>query len=213
MGGISMLALLRGIWRGANEAQAQVEPLARKPAALRTAPLPEAIGDPTSEFMRRESLMDREERIAGYAFSLFARLQDRLNQSHPLSRRAFDLALLMRLSLHGGDSLLGERLAFVSLAADSLSNPMLEDIAACNTELMLECTQTESTDWRGLGAHNTAVSEQGFLLDLHIHASADTACPLMGCVDMVQIEAPAPAASGTQCSKPGRVLVCTQDGF
>ncbi|RFO95314.1 hypothetical protein DIC66_18975 [Rhodoferax lacus] len=185
-----MFAFLRRLWPAAKPPRASNPPPAAAPPPRKSRPLPERIPDPTSEFVRRESLLDRSEHIAGYTFSLFAKLHDRLSRRNGVSRRAFDLALLMRMALYDGDALLGHRLALVNLAADSLHDPVLANVPVHNTVLMLEVIQPESTDWEALVSRATALIAQGFSIGMCVQDASDLARPLLAHVDYIQVEVP-----------------------
>ena len=187
---ISVFAFLRRLWPVAKPPRANNTLRAVAPLPRKSHPLPERIADPTSEFVRRESLLDRSENIAGYTLSLFAKLQDRLSRRNSVSRRAFDLALLMRMALYDGDALLGHRLSIVNLAADSLHDPMLANVPVLNTVLMLQVIQPESTDWDALVSRATALVTQGFSIGMCVQDASELAYPLLAHVDYIQVEVP-----------------------
>lgn len=141
----------------------------------------------TNAFVRREAIIDRSEKIAGYEFSLLTTLQERKRRLGSMAKRAYDAALLTRLTLSGVPSLLGHRLAFVSLSAESLGSAPLDGLPPQNTVLMLEVTQ-QSPDWEGIAARLAELRQKGFSGGLKIHDAADTACPLMASLDFVQVD-------------------------
>ena len=139
------------------------------------------------DFVRRQTLLDRSEHIAGYSFSLVAKLQDRLSSRSATTRLAFDAALLTRLTLNGGASLLGQRLAFVKLAAESLNNPLLANLPAQNTVLLLELTQSNA-DWQWLAEHAADLQARGFLIGLHAQDASVLNCPLVSRADFLEVD-------------------------
>ncbi len=180
-----MLDLLRRLW-SAVEKPFTAEPPAAVPAATPVQrPLPGAPA--LQDFVRRESLIDRAERIAGYEFSLFSGLQERLKQRSSKARRAYDAALLTRLSGTDGAPLLGQRLALVQLAVDSLQDPLLSGLPAQNTVLMLDVAQPQA-DWETLGARAAALVAKGFFIGLHIPSAHAMASPLLARADFIQVD-------------------------
>jgi EAL and modified HD-GYP domain-containing signal transduction protein len=180
-----MLGLLRRMW-GAAEKPLHAEPAIATIATATPRPAAAVATLAPGDFMRRETLIDRAERIAGYEFSLFSGLQQRLKSRGGSARRAFDAALLTRLTLQGGSSLLGQRLAFVHLAADSLQEPLLDVLPAQNTVLMLDVAQPES-DWTLLATQATALVARGFFLGVQVPDASALACPLLALADFIAV--------------------------
>lgn len=92
----------------------------------------------SATFVRREPVLDREERIAGYTFNLQDNLQSRLQGKQDLQLKVYDDLLLRNLTTLGIHSLLGHRLAFVGLSPVSLDNPLLQRLPTQGTVLMLK---------------------------------------------------------------------------
>lgn len=150
------------------------------------APLKNASGSGTS-FIRREAVLNRAERIAGYEFSLLAGLQARTAIGGAVARRAYDAALLTRLSAHGVTSLLGNRLAFINISAGSLGNPQIDRLPPQNTVLVFD-SDDEPADPGGLQARLGELRRRGFALGLRYAASSDGVTPLLGEADFVQVD-------------------------
>ncbi|KYC29160.1 putative signal transduction protein [Sterolibacterium denitrificans] len=113
-------------------------------------------------FVCREPILDRQERIAGYAFDLHAKLQLRLRlQQDPTARRAYDDALLRNLTALDVHGLLGHRLAFVHLSPASLGHPLIERLAAQNTVLMLTLEASAMPAPTALQAQLDALRQRG----------------------------------------------------
>jgi EAL and modified HD-GYP domain-containing signal transduction protein len=185
-----MLGFWQRIWGAAGKAPAVAAlgaPGATTPAPVSARPGPAASVAASKDFVRRQALLDRTERIAGYAFSLVSGLQDRLKSRGDGARRAFDAALLTRLTLHGGASLPGQRLALVHLAADALQDPQLANLPAANTVLMLDLSQP-GTDPQASAERAAALSAQGFFIGLQLHDASLLAHPLLACADFVQLD-------------------------
>ena len=140
-----------------------------------------------NSFVRREALLDRTQKLAGYEFSLLTTLQARQQRRSGVAKRAYDAALLTRLALPGMASLLGDRLAFVTLSADSVGNPQIDHLPARNTVLILE-VGPDVTDWEGIAARLAELKQKGFFSGVRIHDAADAACPLIDGLDFIQID-------------------------
>lgn len=95
----------------------------------------EGKSDDTS-FVCREPLLNRQEQIAGYAFTLNENLQSRLEGKQDLLHRVYDDVLLRSLTSLSVHSLLGHRLAFVKLSPVSLESALVQQLPPENTILM-----------------------------------------------------------------------------
>lgn len=149
-------------------------------------PLKEADGVHAA-FVRREAVLNRDEKIAGYEFSLLTTLQSRLRRRGGAARRAYDIALLSRLTLTDVPSLLGHRMAFISISPESLDSPLIHDLPTQNTVLMLDVTE-QQTDWNATRRMLDELKAKGFSSGLQIHQTSDILCPLIGGLDFVQID-------------------------
>jgi EAL and modified HD-GYP domain-containing signal transduction protein len=96
-----------------------------------------AAAAPAHSFVSREPVLNRNEQIAGYEFSLHEKTQLRLKGEMDLLQKVYDDALLRNLTSLGVNALLGSRLAFVRLSPVSLGNPLIQQLPVNNTVLML----------------------------------------------------------------------------
>ena len=106
----------------------------------------------SSSFIRREAILDRNERIAGYEFALGQKVQSRLMDKSALIRRVYDEAMLGNLAPLGVSSLLGGRSAFIRLSLDSLRSPLLTTIAHPNMVIMIAPRPLAEVDLAALRA-------------------------------------------------------------
>lgn len=142
-------------------------------------------------FVRREAILDRSEKIAGYEFSLLMTVQERLLRRGGMAKRAYDAALLTRLTVHQETpSLLGRRLAFINLSSASLENTLVDTLPKENTVLVLDLLQ-QRTDWNDLSPRLESLQKMGFLCGLSLHESSEATNPLMHTMDFIQINIPA----------------------
>lgn len=99
--------------------------------------LPASTAEEAQSFVCREPLLNRNQRIAGYQFSLPEEVELRLQSGMEFLPKIYDDAILRNLTSLGDDALLGSRLAFVRLSPDSLDNPRIHQLPKQNTVLML----------------------------------------------------------------------------
>jgi EAL and modified HD-GYP domain-containing signal transduction protein len=138
-------------------------------------------------FVRRETVLNRAEKVAGYEFLLITRLKARLARRGGTATRAYDSALLARLALHEVMSLLGTRLAFVTLSAESLANETIGRLPRQNTVLIFELTR-QTSDLQTIATHFARLKEMGFCHGIHISDSSDVSCPLIADSEFIQID-------------------------
>lgn len=132
---------------GAPEPLVRLNELAPLRHVQEAAEAPEQSAAPKkSSFVCREAVLGRDQRIAGYDFSLHRSLQSRLSDRRELIHKVYDDALVRSLSLLGVDALLGHRLAFVSLTPASLANPQIARLPPGNLVLMLAAPQGYAMD-------------------------------------------------------------------
>ncbi|MBV2234730.1 MAG: HDOD domain-containing protein [Sterolibacterium sp.] len=122
-----------------------------------------------SGFICRELILDRQQQIAGHAFDLPRKLRQRLQATHADTetnaattlQRAYGDALLRSLSQLDLHELLGKRLAFVHLSAAALGHPLIEQLPAQNTVLMLSLADSPPVSAAALQAHIDALRQRG----------------------------------------------------
>lgn len=129
-----MLKGLVGMLSGSKEAA--------KPAPQREAPAkpaPEAAKPAKApSVMRREAMLGRDQRVAGYTFMLRRALDDQRDSNLPEMRRLYDETLLGNLQRMEISRLLGQRMAFVPLAPGSLALPLIDGWPAAGTVWLLD---------------------------------------------------------------------------
>lgn len=129
-----MLKGLVGMLSGSKEAA--------KPAPQREAPAklaPDAVKPAKApSVMRREAMLGRDQRVAGYTFMLRRALDDQRDSNLPEMRRLYDETLLGNLQRMEISRLLGQRMAFVPLAPGSLALPLIDGWPATGTVWLLD---------------------------------------------------------------------------
>jgi len=141
-----------------------------------------------SSFVCREAVLNRNERIGGYEFSLKRKLQARMLERSALIRRAYDEAMLHNLAPLGVSSLLGDRLAFIRLSADSLENPLLEKFSGSNTVVMVAPAGMAEAELAGTGARLRSMKEAGIRHGWAIDRPRPEMAGLLREADFIEVE-------------------------
>ncbi|MHB1186066.1 EAL and HDOD domain-containing protein [Thiobacillus sp.] len=116
--------------------------------------------------MRREAMLGRDQRVAGYTFMLRRAVDDPLDSNLPDVQRLYDETLLGNLLRMDIARLLGQRLAFVPLAPASLNHPLIEGWPAAGTVWLLNLVaQTPIDD--ALLARVQELKSRGFSFAVH----------------------------------------------
>ena len=138
-------------------------------------------------FVRREAILDRSEKIAGYEFSLQTRLQARMQRGNELTKRAYDSALLGRLASQGVSSLLGRRLGFITLSIESLNNALIDALPPQNTVLTLDFSEPSLHLDDSVDRLN-ALRAKGFAIGLTHHRGSDALTLPLDAPDFIEID-------------------------
>lgn len=149
--------------------------------------VPMKAAEGVHSFVRRESILNRREQIAGYEFSLITPLKARTARRSGVAARAYDVALLTRLELHRAASLLGARLALICLSIESMDNEAIDRLPRGNTVLVFELGD-QNHAWGHLASAFAGLREKGFRRGIRVSAAADAACPLIADADFVQVD-------------------------
>ena len=163
-----MLNRLVGMWSGKENAAAPAPAPravpAEAPAAPRTAAKAPSV-------MRREAMLGRDQRVAGYTFMLRRAADEPAASVLPDMQGLYDETLLGNLQRMDIARLLGQRQAFVPISPASLNHPLIEGWPAAGTVWLLNVdvqTEVDST----LLASLTALKSRGFGFALHGNAAA-----------------------------------------
>jgi EAL and modified HD-GYP domain-containing signal transduction protein len=76
----------------------------------------------------REAVLGKDQRVAGYAFSLRYEVNRRVRAASTNIQRLYDTVLLRNLQVMDVQRLLEHRLAFIDVSASSLAMPLLEEL-------------------------------------------------------------------------------------
>ena len=152
-----------------------------------------------SSFICREAILDRNERIAGYEFTLGQGVQARMLEKSALVRRVYDEVMLDNLAPLGVSSLLGERSAFIRLSVESLKIPQLEALASPNTVIMITLRPIAEVDLAEMRANLAHIKALGFKQGWSINQPRPDYAEFLSKADFIEID---PAAlDGIQLKK------------
>jgi EAL and modified HD-GYP domain-containing signal transduction protein len=97
-------------------------------------------------FICREVVINRQQKIDGYEFSLSPRLQSRFSEKSARVKQVCDDAILRNLSCLGVPSLLGNSQAIIRLSPSALKNPLLEGFSKMNLAILLNPNELATVD-------------------------------------------------------------------
>lgn len=150
-----MLQWLLGLFRTSNSTVAATtiaSPLSAPDSAL---PPP---------FLRRESLLDSEQRVAAYAFSLETPAAMRGHVWHATTQKFFDNVLIDHFVSDKLSGLLNKRLVFLPLGPAGLENPKLEQLPRQNLVIEFDPPATADFSNEAVLDRLSALRESGFQL-------------------------------------------------
>ena len=120
-----------------DHAAAQVNRAALAEVDKAIVPSSQASTDKAPSVMRREAMLGREQRVAGYTFKLRRAADDPRDATLPDVQRLYDETLLDNLQRMDITRLLGQRLAFVPVVPATLFNPLIDNWPAAGTVWVL----------------------------------------------------------------------------
>jgi EAL and modified HD-GYP domain-containing signal transduction protein len=118
----------------------------REAPAAAAAPAKPAEARKAPSVMRREAMLGRDQRVAGYTFMLRRAADEQRDETLPDVQRLYDETLLGNLLRMDIARLLGQRLAFVPLAPASLNHPLIESWPAAGTVWLLNLDAQTAID-------------------------------------------------------------------
>ena len=111
--------------------------------------------------MRREALLGRDQKVAGYTFMLRRTLDEQRDSSLPDVQRLYDETLLGNLQRMDISRLLGQRLAFIQIVPATLNHPLIETWPAAGTVWILNMDDQIEVD-AALPARMAELHARGF---------------------------------------------------
>lgn len=134
-----MLNRLVGMLSGKQEnAAAQVNRTKLAETGKASEPAPQAPPRKKASVMRREAMLGRDQRVAGYTFMLRRAADEQDDAAPPDVQRLYDETLLDNLQRMDVARLLGQRLAFVPVVPTTLFSPMIDSWPGAGTVWILK---------------------------------------------------------------------------
>jgi EAL and modified HD-GYP domain-containing signal transduction protein len=149
-------------------------------------PLATATGAKNA-FVRREAILNRDQKIAGYQFSLLPNLRLKRKEDHRIARLPYDEILLDRLGFYDISALLGHRFALVDLSPMSLNSPLIRRLQANRTWLTLQLSKDETNLEQFLAPIERAQSE-GFSVGIRIRTGVLSNAEVIAAFDHIQVD-------------------------
>ena len=140
-----MLKGLVGLLSGKDSAKNNAAAPPQRAVSPKVAPVPKPAAKAPS-VMRREAMLGREQRVAGYTFMLRRAPDDQRDSNLPDVQRLYDETLLGNLQRMDVSRLLGQRQAFVPIAPAGLNHPLIEDWPAKGTVWLLNLIAQSGID-------------------------------------------------------------------
>ncbi len=163
-----MLNRLVGMLSGKESAAAPPPRVVPAERVSATKPVPKAAAKAPS-VMRREALLGRDQKVAGYTFMLRRTLDEQRDSALPDVQRLYDETLLGNLERMDIARLLEQRLAFVPIAPATLNHSLIEGWPAAGTVWVLNI-DTQTLIDEALLARMGELKSRGFNFALHADA-------------------------------------------
>lgn len=158
-----MLNRLVGMWSGKDNAAPPPRAVA---AELESMPKPAAKAP---SVMRREAMLGRDQKVAGYTFMLRRAQDEQRDAALPDMQRLYDETLLGNLQRMDVARLLEQRLAFVPITPATLNHPLIEGWPGAGTVWILNIDAQTLLD-ESLLARMGDLKSRGFSFALHADA-------------------------------------------
>lgn len=129
-----------------------------------------ADADPShspQSIVRREAVLGKDQRVAGYSFTLRHGVNLRVKSSSVNIQRLYDEVLLRNMQGMALHRLLGHRLAFVAISAGSLGLPRLEQLPTAGVVYMVGPNEQLSADPELMLARLARLKNLGYRIGLH----------------------------------------------
>jgi len=164
-----VLNRLAGMFSGGKEQAAPPPRVVAEPAPSHAKPPAKA-----GSVMRREAMLGRDQKVAGYTFMLRRTAEGQADADLPDIQRLVDETLLDNLRHMDIERLLGKRQAFVPIAPSTLNHPLLDDWPAAGTVWLLKMDAQTTID-DALLARLAEMKAAGFSFALQADVSAPSA--------------------------------------
>ncbi len=157
-----------------------------------------------STFVCRDQIVDRNERIAGYEFSLDSQMQSRFKDRSAGIRKVYDDALLRELAASRVGNLLVDQVALVEVALESVAKGMPGEFPRANSVLVLDPMQESLPDEAMAIASIDRLVGAGLRIGWKLRSAPEGLTPVLARCQFVQIAAS--AFDGVQLKELARKL-------
>jgi EAL and modified HD-GYP domain-containing signal transduction protein len=140
-----VLNRLVGMWSGKDTIKEHAAPPPHRTVSADAEPASKPAAKAPS-VMRREAMLGREQRVAGYTFMLRRAPDDLRDSNLPDVQRLYDETLLGNLQHMDVARLLGQRLAFVPIAPASLNHALIDGWPPAGTVWLLNLVAQNGID-------------------------------------------------------------------
>jgi c-di-GMP phosphodiesterase len=156
-------------------------------AAAMRAPVP---GRAVLPFVCREVVLNRDERIAGYEFSLDGLMQARYKGRDPGIRKMYDELLMRELARIDAGSLLGQRLAMMEITSALTEGHIPSNLPRENTIIFLSAAEEEGQDASTMVKRIDALANAGFQVGWNLQDAGELSSVALARCHFVRIEMP-----------------------
>ena len=124
-------------------------------------------GSASQSIVCRETILGQDQRVAGYAFMLRHRVNERVRDSSTNIRGLYDEVLLLNLQAMQIQRLLEHRMAFITLSASSIFLPIVEQLPAEGTVYVVGSNEGFNSDIETTINRLSSLKTLGYRLALH----------------------------------------------
>ncbi len=157
-----------------------------------------------SSFVCRDPVLGRDERIAGYEFSLDRQMQLRFQYRDGAIRKMYDDLLIRELAAFSVGSLLGHRLAFIEVSEGTIAEGISTELPRANTVVVIDLMRKALRDPAAVIDRIESLALAGFQVGWKLRTYFESLLPVLARCHFVQIETP--AFDGLQLKELSRTL-------
>lgn len=168
----------------------QIEPLITVANAVPVAAAEPARPREVSSFVCRDPVLDRNERIAGYEFSLDRQMQLRFKYRDEGIRKMYDDLLMRELAAFNVGSLLGHRLAMIEVSAASIVAGIPAALPRANTVIVIDLMRQALRDETTVIDSIASLVGAGFQVAWKLRSFSESLLPVLARCHLIQIETP-----------------------
>ncbi len=135
----------------------------------------------------REAVLNKEQKVAGYSFTLSRNINERVRASSTIVQRLYDEVLLRNILNMDIQRLLGHRLAFIPILPSTLDHPLLEQLPQKGTVLVVSALEQCFANSSVLITKLNALKNLGFRIGLQGNTDLPEMQPFMELAEFIFI--------------------------